>query len=98
MAETKPVAVVSEKSSFWATLPGILTGAAAVIGAITALMVALRKEPEKPAEIAHATAASMSVATAPKPASAPQLQTATAAKGGNAINVSGSGNQVNLGK
>jgi hypothetical protein len=93
MAETKPVAVVSEKSSFWATLPGILTGAAAVIGAITALVVALRKEPEKPAEIAHATAASMSI-----PASAPQLQTATAIKGGNAINVSGSGNQISVGK
>ena len=41
-----------EKPSFWMTIPGILTGIAAVIGAITALLATGFFTPEPPINVA----------------------------------------------
>jgi len=111
MAKIKPAAVVPKRPGFWTTLPGILTGLAAAIGAITTLVVALKKEPEKPAvgvpsasptesvtATNSASAAKSPVAPAPGLTSVAPSQTATVGNGGNAINVSGGGNQVRVGK
>lgn len=111
MAKIKPGAVAPERPRFWTTLPGILTGLAAAISAIAALVVALKKEAEKPAvgvpsasatesitEPNSASATAAPITSAPGRASVAPSQTATTENGGNAVNISGDGNQVRVGK
>lgn len=100
MTSAKPVDPAQEKPSFWTTLPGILAGLAAVIGAITALLVALGKAPDKSATATPAASAPAPLASAPQPnpVSASPPQEATADNGSTAVNVSGGGNQVSVGK
>src|SRR5215217_1375202 len=66
-----------QRSGFWSTLPGILTGAAALITAATGGYLAFDRTPHK---AAAATAAQSNAASEPKPAAASPSQTASPAE------------------
>jgi hypothetical protein len=93
---------------WWQGLPGILAAITALVGAITALVIAFRGPATKPDEQKPPPAAAAvqppqartieSVAQPPEKAPPPTAQTATAGNRGNAVNTAGSGNTVQIGR
>ena len=62
---------IEKKKSFWTSLPGIFTGAAAIITAVTGLYIAIDRHGEQPSPIPpsplHSTASTTSVKSATLP-------------------------------
>lgn len=59
--------MADEGKSFWTTLPGVLTGLAAVIAAVTGLYLALKPAPNVPVPSGGGTGTGTVTPTEPKP-------------------------------